>query len=208
MNLAAALARGASPAAAAARAASAEAERAAAREASTVAIANPQLAALAQRVVDGSSVTVTRRGQPQTLRPQGGPPAQAAEQPSRASEVSTAFATGRLPASFLTGLPASVQADRQMALQLRRGVPLQQIMADSVQSTAGVASQVERAQVPAVEFVSRIGAGNLSGDYLLTLASGSASDNVLGRLGTQLHRGASPAEALQRAQERAAGPKL
>jgi filamentous hemagglutinin family protein len=208
LNLAAALARGASPAAAAARAASAEAERAAAREASTVAIANPQLAALAQRVVDGSSVTVTRRGQPQTLRPQGDLPAQAAEQPSRASEVSTAFATGRLPASFLTGLPASVQADRQMALQLRRGVPLQQIMADSPQSTAGVASQVERAQVPAVEFVSRIGAGNLSGDYLLTLASGSASDNVLGRLGTQLHRGASPAEALQRAQERAAGPKL
>ena len=211
VNLATALARGASPAAAAARAASAEAERAAARQVSTVAVADPQLAALAQRTVDGTSVTVTRRGQTQTLRPDGGRPAQAAEQPSGESEVSTAFASGRLPASFLSGVPASVQTDRQIASQLRRGVPLQQIVADTVQSTAGEASQVARAQVPAAEFVSRIGTGNVSGDYLVTLASGLGGDSFLGRLGSlgaQLHRGASPAEALQRAQQRAPDPNL
>jgi hypothetical protein len=104
-----------------------------------------------------------------------------------------------------------VQTDRQIASQLRRGVPLQQIVADTVQSTAGEASQVARAQVPAAEFVSRIGTGNVSGDYLVTLASGLGGDSFLGRLGSlgaQLHRGASPAEALQRAQQRAPDPNL
>jgi filamentous hemagglutinin family protein len=214
-DLATALARGASPAAAAAVAAIAEAERAAALEASTVAIADPQFAALVGGAVDGATVTVTRRGQPLTVRPEGRPDgrpegrpegrrdeglsAQPAQEPSSVDEVATAFATGRLSAAFLARLPDSAQADRMLAVLLRRGVPLQQILADALPSTAGNASDIASAQVPGDELVNRLGGADIPDDYLVTLNSGTAPDRFLRTLGLLLHRGATPAEALQRA---------
>ncbi len=206
-DLATALARGASPAAAAAVAAIAEAERAAALEASTVAIADPQFAALVGGAVDGATVTVTRRGQPLTVRPEGRPEgrrdgglsAQPAQEPSSVDEVATAFATGRLSAAFLARLPDSAQADRMLAVLLRRGVPLQQILADALPSTAGNASDIASAQVPGDELVNRLGGADIPDDYLVTLNSGTAPDRFLRTLGLLLHRGATPAEALQRA---------
>jgi hypothetical protein len=188
-------------------AAIAEAERAAALEASTVAIADPQFAALVGGAVDGATVTVTRRGQPLTVRPEGRPEgrrdeglsAQPAQEPSSVDEVATAFATGRLSAAFLARLPDSAQADRMLAVLLRRGVPLQQILADALPSTAGNASDIASAQVSGDELVNRLGGADIPDDYLVTLNSGTAPDRFLRTLGLLLHRGATPAEALQRA---------
>ena len=206
-DLAAALARGASPAAAAARAAAAEAERAAALGASTVEIADPQLAALVQNPGDGATVTVTRRGQPLTSRREASVPAQAAQEPSNEDETLTAFSTGRLPASFVAPPPGSVQADRLLAVQLRRGVPLEQILAGSLNNTAGDARQNAGAEVQVDVFANRLGAADLSDDYLGSLMSGRAPDRFLRALGQLLHRATPPAEALQRARGRVADPK-
>ena len=205
-DLATALARGASPAAAAAIAAIAAAERAAALEASMVTIAEPQLAAMGQRALDGATITVTRRGQPLTSRQAGSLTEQAAQQPSPMDEASTDFATGRLPALFFIRLSDTVQAHRILGTQLRQGMSLEQIRTNSLLRSAVDASHIEDAQVLVEEFVQRLGAADLSSDYLATLMSRTTHDRFLRVLGQMLHRAEPPAEALQRAREQAKNP--